>query len=69
MDYSFLEDIAGVNNETADRLSRSQDVHGWMLPPKLFQCLDKWAPHTVDGFTTFQKAQAPIFSSSYSDSL
>ena len=50
--------LAGLNNVTADALSRFPDRHSWMLNPSIFQVLEhKWGPHTVDRFATFQNAQ------------
>ena len=58
--------IAGIDNTTADTLSRQPDPHNWMLHPKLFHMLDvMWGPHTVDRFATFLNAQLPTFNSRY----
>lgn len=60
--------LAGHKNVTADTLSRSPDRHNWMLNPRLFQILeDKWGPHSVDRFATFQNTQIPRFNSLFLD--
>ena len=58
--------IAGIDNVTADCLSRQPDAHNWMLNPRVFQMLDAlWGPHTVDRFATFLNTQLPVFNTRY----
>ena len=60
--------LAGLNNVTADALSRFPDRHSWMLNPSIFQVLEhKWGPHTVDRFATFQNAQTARYNSLFWD--
>lgn len=60
--------LAGLNNVTADALSRCPDRHSWMLNPNIFQVLEhKWGPHTVDRFATFQNAQTARYNSLFWD--
>jgi hypothetical protein len=62
--------LAGINNSEADRLSRTQDSHNWMLHPRLFQRLDHvWGPHTIDRFATFENTQLARFNSRYWEPL
>lgn len=62
--------IAGVNNTVADRLSRTPDLHNWMLHPGLFRSLEhRWGPHSIDRFATFQNAQLPRFNSRFWEPL
>ena len=62
--------IAGVDNTIADTLSRTPDLHNWMLHPNLFQLLEhRWGPHTIDRFATFQNSQLPRFNSRFWEPL
>ena len=58
--------IPGVLNSAADRLSRSPDIHNWMLHPALFRWLDKkFGPFTIDRFASNMNAQLPRFNSRF----
>ena len=58
--------IPGVLNSTADRLSRSPDIHNWMLHPALFCWLDRrFGPFTIDRFASNLNAQLPRFNTRF----
>ena len=58
--------IPGVMNSQADRLSRSPDVHNWMIHPTLFNLLNKrFGPFSIDRFATNMNAHLPRFNSRY----
>ena len=55
-----------TGNPEADRLSRSPDIHNWMLHPGIFSWLNRrFGPFTVDRFATNLNAQLPRFNTRY----
>lgn len=60
--------VAGINNITADGLSRVHRKSEWMLHPRLFRWINRvWGPHTVDRFADYLTAQLPVYNSRYED--
>ena len=58
--------IPGVKNIAADSLSRSPDIHNWMLHPELFKIIQhKFGPFTIDRFASSLNAQLPRFNSRF----
>ena len=62
--------LPGVDNTTADYLSRLPNKYEWKLHPNLFQYIDKlWGPHTIDRFATLVNTQLPVFNSRFAEPL
>ena len=58
--------LAGVENTTADYLSRSPDKHNWSLHPDFFALIDSlYGKHTIDRFATLNNTQLERFNSRY----
>ena len=59
-----LEWIPREENIFADEISKSINVHDYMLSPDIFAALDiLWGPHTIDHFSSFKTRQIPRFCS------
>ena len=62
--------ISGVNNTTADRLSRLPPKYEWELHPQLFRLLDHtWGPHTIDRFASLTTTKVKRYNSRFWDPL
>ena len=60
--------ISGINNITADRLSRVKDKANWMLNPGIFFILDNiWGPHSIDRFASNQNTHLSRYNSRFWD--
>ena len=58
--------ISGINNVSADRLSRIVDKSNWMLNPGIFFMLDAiWGQHTIDRFASNQNSHLKRFNSRF----
>jgi hypothetical protein len=58
--------LPGMDNLTADGLSRLNPLTEWKLDPRTFSRLNKrWGPHHVDRFSTTSNSQLPRFNSRY----
>lgn len=62
--------LPGVENGTADYLSRLPNKYEWKLHPNLFSYINKiWGPHSIDRFATLANTQLPVFNSRYAEPL
>lgn len=60
--------IAGVQNITADRLSRIVDPFNWTLNRNIFQIIDReLGPHSIDRFASWANHQLPKYNSMFLD--
>ena len=49
---------SGVENITADHLSRWVDKNHWKLHPRFFKLIEmKWGPHSIDRMASFTNHQ------------
>ena len=60
--------LAGVNNQHADRLSRTTSASEWMLNRRLFLHLERmFGPHTIDRFASIRTTQLVEYNSLFLD--
>ena len=60
--------LRGLDNVTADNLSRFDSHYNWKIHPGLFDYLDRlWGPHDIDRFACYHSSMLSTYNSLYLD--